>query len=125
MNKDQIQAFDRKEAARFLNVWMTKPYLPYARVSSDEQREAETIKTQIAEVNLYSSAHPDLPLAEWILDEGISGMILFHERPGGARIRTFTDGPIRRTRLPQPQANRARCLRDSLGGQADRAGVET
>ena len=64
---------------------MTKLYLAYARVSSDEQREAETIKTQIAEVNLYSSAHPELPLAEWILDEGVSGMIPFHERPGGAQ----------------------------------------
>lgn len=65
---------------------MTKPYLAYARVSSDEQREAETIKTQMAEVNQYSSVRSDLPLAEWILDEGISGMIPFHERPGGARV---------------------------------------
>ncbi|MDT7779445.1 MAG: site-specific recombinase [Acidobacteriota bacterium] len=64
---------------------MTKPYLPYARVSSDEQREAETIKTQMSEVNLHYSAHQYMPLAEWILDEGISGMIPFHERPGGAR----------------------------------------
>jgi site-specific DNA recombinase len=39
----------------------------------------------MSEVNLYSSARPDLPLAEWILDEGVSGMIPFNERPGGAR----------------------------------------
>lgn len=64
---------------------MAKPYLAYARVSSDEQREAETIKTQMAEVNMYASAHSDLTLGNWILDEGISGMIPFHERPGGAR----------------------------------------
>jgi site-specific DNA recombinase len=63
---------------------MTKPFIPYARVSSDEQKDAETIKTQIAEVNRHARA--DLPLADWILDEGVSGMIPFHERPGGARV---------------------------------------
>jgi site-specific DNA recombinase len=64
---------------------MTKPYLPYARVSSDEQKEAETIKTQIAEVerHAHSSALPLAP--EWVMDDGVSGVIPFHERPGGAR----------------------------------------
>lgn len=64
---------------------MTKPYLPYARVSSDEQKEAETIKTQIAEVERHASVS-SLPLAsEWVMDDGVSGVIPFHERPGGAR----------------------------------------
>jgi site-specific DNA recombinase len=62
-----------------------KPYIPYARVSSDEQKEAETIKTQIAEVEQYSLAS-NLPLAPaWVTDDGVSGVIPFHERPGGAR----------------------------------------
>lgn len=64
---------------------MTKPYLPYARVSSDEQKEAETIKTQIAEVERHASVS-SLPLAsEWVMDDGVSGVIPFHERPGGVR----------------------------------------
>src|SRR5918911_1666301 len=62
-----------------------KPFIPYARTSSDEQKDAETIKTQIAEVERYAQgAH--LPLAEWVLDDGVSGVIPFHERPGGARV---------------------------------------
>jgi site-specific DNA recombinase len=63
-----------------------KPYIPYARVSSDEQKDAETIKTQIAEVVQHSLV-ANLPLApEWIKDDGVSGVIPFHERRGGARV---------------------------------------
>src|SRR5256714_1580670 len=70
-----------------------KLFIPYARVSSDEQKDAETIKTQIAEVNGCG-----LPLAEWVTDDGVSGMTAFHERPGGARalelLRTGAFGGI-------------------------------
>ncbi|MCA1632094.1 MAG: recombinase family protein, partial [Acidobacteria bacterium] len=63
-----------------------KPFIPYARVSSDEQKDAETIKTQIAEVEQYSLV-ASLPLApEWITDDGVSGVIPFHERRGGALV---------------------------------------
>lgn len=63
-----------------------KPYIPYARVSSDEQRDAETIRTQIAEVEQHSLVSK-LPLAsEWVKDDGVSGVIPFHERPGGVRV---------------------------------------
>src|SRR5438270_9678310 len=62
-----------------------KPFIPYARTSSDEQKDAETIKTQIAEVERYALAH-GLPLVEWVMDDGISGVIPFHERRGGARV---------------------------------------
>jgi site-specific DNA recombinase len=62
-----------------------KPFIPYARVSSDEQKDAETIKTQIAEVEGHARL-VGLPLAEWVTDDGVSGMIPFHERPGGARV---------------------------------------
>jgi site-specific DNA recombinase len=60
-----------------------KPYLPYARVSSDEQKEAETIRTQQAEVERYFAAS-GFPLAAWVEDDGVTGMTPFHERPGGA-----------------------------------------
>ncbi|HWW74962.1 MAG TPA: recombinase family protein, partial [Pyrinomonadaceae bacterium] len=62
-----------------------KPFIPYARVSSDEQKDAETIKTQIAEVAQHARA-AGVPLADWVTDDGVSGMIPFHERPGGARV---------------------------------------
>ena len=62
-----------------------KPFIPYARTSSDEQKDAETIKTQIAEVERYAQG-VSLALAEWVMDDGVSGVIPFHERPGGARV---------------------------------------
>ncbi|HVF54727.1 MAG TPA: recombinase family protein [Pyrinomonadaceae bacterium] len=62
-----------------------KPFIPYARVSSDEQKDAETIKTQIAEVEQHARTS-QLPLAEWVTDDGVSGVIPFHERAGGARV---------------------------------------
>ncbi|HEY0003762.1 MAG TPA: recombinase family protein [Pyrinomonadaceae bacterium] len=62
-----------------------KPYLPYARVSSDEQKDAETIKTQIAEVERWAQSN-SVSLSDWILDDGVSGMIPLHEREGGARL---------------------------------------
>ncbi|PYS93976.1 MAG: hypothetical protein DMF64_03025 [Acidobacteria bacterium] len=63
-----------------------KQYIPYARVSSDEQKDAETIKTQIAEVEQHSLVCNLLLAPEWITDDGVSGIIPFHERPGGARV---------------------------------------
>jgi site-specific DNA recombinase len=62
-----------------------KPYLPYARVSSDEQKDAETIKTQIDAVEQYSRVNRVPIASEWILDDGVTGMIPLDERPGGAR----------------------------------------
>ncbi|MFL6209242.1 MAG: recombinase family protein [Pyrinomonadaceae bacterium] len=62
-----------------------KPFIPYARTSSDEQKDAETIKTQIAEVERHA-ALVSLPLADWVKDDGVSGVIPFHERPGGQRV---------------------------------------
>jgi site-specific DNA recombinase len=61
-----------------------KPFIPYARVSSDEQKDAETIKTQMAQVEAHAGAH-GLTLSGWVTDDGVSGMVPFGERPGGAR----------------------------------------
>ncbi|PYS81273.1 MAG: hypothetical protein DMF67_17385 [Acidobacteria bacterium] len=62
-----------------------RPFIPYARVSSDEQKDAETIKTQIAEVEAHARSS-ETALAAWVTDDGVSGMIPFHERRGGARV---------------------------------------
>lgn len=63
----------------------SRPYLLYARVSSDEQRDAETIKNQTAEVERYFQAH-SIPFAEWFLDDGVTGTTPFDERPAGAHL---------------------------------------
>src|SRR5438128_1754426 len=57
----------------------------YARVSSDEQREQQTIKTQLE----YTRGRAKLE--GWVLtefvDDGVSGRkIPFHKRPGGAAL---------------------------------------
>lgn len=62
-----------------------RPYAGYGRVSSDDQRDAETIKNQIAEVTRYAEAHR-ITIGEWYLDDGTSGTIPFDERPEGARL---------------------------------------
>lgn len=62
-----------------------KPFALYARVSSDEQREAETIKTQIEALKQYAKVS-GIPLGHQYLDDGVSGIVPFHERPAGARL---------------------------------------
>ncbi len=62
-----------------------KPYLPYARTSSDEQKDAETIKTQIASVEQHAASNRITLAPDWVMDDGVSGTVPFHERPGGAR----------------------------------------
>ncbi|MCA1594694.1 MAG: recombinase family protein, partial [Acidobacteria bacterium] len=63
---------------------MTKPYLPYARTSSDEQKDAETIRTQITSVEAHAHVHNTPIASEWVMDDGVSGTVPFHERAGGA-----------------------------------------
>src|SRR5215218_4156350 len=62
-----------------------KPFALYARVSSDEQREAETIKTQVEAIKQYAKTS-GIPLGRQYLDDGISGVIPLDERPAGARL---------------------------------------
>lgn len=62
-----------------------KYYVLYARVSSDDQKDRETIQTQLSELKLYAEAH-GIDIAGMYLDDGISGTIPFHSRPSGARL---------------------------------------
>ena len=60
---------------------MNKPAAIYARVSSDRQKENQTIASQTAALKEYAVAHDYLVPAEWVFeDEGYSGASLV--RPG-------------------------------------------
>jgi site-specific DNA recombinase len=60
---------------------MNKPAVIYARVSSDRQKENQTIASQTAALKEYALAHGYLVPAEWVFeDEGYSGASLI--RPG-------------------------------------------
>jgi site-specific DNA recombinase len=59
----------------------------YARVSTDDQAEAETIQTQVEFLRKYCDLH-DLPIADEYLDDGVSGMIPLTKRPQGSRLIT-------------------------------------
>src|SRR5918994_4627655 len=57
----------------------------YLRVSTDEQRDRETIEIQDDFLEQYRSLY-ELEVAEIYKDDGISGTIPLHERPGGRRL---------------------------------------
>jgi len=57
----------------------------YLRVSSDEQRERESIKTQREFFEQYCELY-GLEVTEIYADDGVSGTISLHERPEGTRL---------------------------------------
>src|SRR3712207_5712429 len=57
----------------------------YLRVSSEEQRERETIEIQREFLEQYRSLY-ELEVAEIYEDDGVSGTIPLHERPEGRRL---------------------------------------
>jgi len=57
----------------------------YARVSTDEQREKQTIETQVEKAKDFCRLH-DLEIYDFYLDEGVSGVTPFEERPEGRRL---------------------------------------
>jgi site-specific DNA recombinase len=62
----------------------------YARVSSEEQREKATIKTQIAEAEKFRQQR-GLTLVEKFFDEGVSGTVPFERRLGGKALLAAAD----------------------------------
>ncbi len=62
----------------------------YARVSSEEQRENQTIKTQVEAarkwVELQGLIGGPMQVHEFYLDDGVSGTIPLLERPGGMKL---------------------------------------
>ena len=58
----------------------------YERVSSEDQRERETIRTQRDELARVLADTPDVTLVERFVDDGVSGTIPLAERPAGSRL---------------------------------------
>ena len=57
----------------------------YARVSTEEQRERQSIETQVAFARSWCTRE-NIPLVDIYRDEGISGTVPFEDRPGGKRL---------------------------------------
>ncbi|SHJ53968.1 site-specific DNA recombinase [Clostridium cavendishii DSM 21758] len=58
----------------------------YCRVSSDDQKERDTIENQVEILNTYIELKEDLEIFKEYLDNGVSGTIPFGERPGGKEL---------------------------------------
>ncbi|MGE0227646.1 MAG: recombinase family protein [Dehalococcoidia bacterium] len=58
----------------------------YERVSSEEQRDRATIRTQTDELARHLASLPDVRIVGRYQDEGVSGTIPFAQRPGGSRL---------------------------------------
>ncbi|MCR6515337.1 recombinase family protein [Clostridium sp. LY3-2] len=64
----------------------------YCRVSSDDQKERETIENQVEILRTYVDMHNDLQITYEYLDDGVSGTIAFENRPAGNKL--ITDAKI-------------------------------
>ena len=58
----------------------------YARVSSDEQRERQTVLNQRAALDRRLTSDPGLVVFKHYEDDGVSGTIPLEERPGGSAL---------------------------------------
>ena len=58
----------------------------YARVSSDEQRDRQTILNQRAALDRRLGSEPDVLVFKHYEDDGVSGTIPFEDRPGGCAL---------------------------------------
>jgi site-specific DNA recombinase len=58
----------------------------YERVSSEDQRERETIKTQTDEIARLLASQPGVELVGRYVDDGVSGAMPLAERPDGRRV---------------------------------------
>lgn len=58
----------------------------YCRVSSDDQKDRETIENQIDILNTYIEFKNELSVFNHYLDDGVSGTIAFENRPAGSKL---------------------------------------
>jgi len=58
----------------------------YCRVSSEDQKERDTIENQIETLNTYIEMKDDLQKAGEYFDDGVSGTIPFLDRPAGKKL---------------------------------------
>ena len=58
----------------------------YERVSSEDQKQRETIKTQQGELAVRLDSESDVSLRDRYVDDGVSGTIPMADRPAGKRL---------------------------------------
>ncbi len=58
----------------------------YCRVSSDDQKERETIENQTDILKTYIEMKDELEIYDEFLDDGVSGTVPFKNRPAGKRL---------------------------------------
>src|SRR3990172_6988089 len=58
----------------------------YMRVSSDDQRDRETIKTQREAIERFLAANPQYHVYRYYADDGISGTVPMALRPAGGQM---------------------------------------
>src|SRR5437667_6279055 len=93
---------------------MSKTAAIYARVSSDQQREQNTIGSQTAALREYAQTHQLTVPPEWVFeDEGYSGSLLV--RPGLERLRDLAaEGAIETVLVHGPDPEPQLCLPSSF-----------
>lgn len=60
----------------------------YCRVSSDDQKDRDTIENQIETLETYIESKEDFEIYKNYLDDGVSGTVAFENRPGGKNLLT-------------------------------------
>jgi len=103
---------------------MNKPAAIYARVSSDRQKENQTIASQTAALKEYAESHGYLVPAEWVFeDDGYSGASLI--RPGLEAMRDLAaQGQIEAALVYAPdRLSRKYAYQVLLGEEFARGGV--
>jgi site-specific DNA recombinase len=103
---------------------MNKPAAVYARVSSDRQKENQTIASQTAALKEYAETHGYLVPAEWVFeDDGYSGASLI--RPGLEALRDLAaQGQIEAALVYAPdRLSRKYAYQVLLGEEFARCGV--
>src|SRR6266699_16731 len=104
---------------------MNKPAAIYARVSSDRQKENDTIASQTAALIEYAQTHGYTVPSEWVLqDEGYSGAVLV--RPGPEALRDLAaEGQITAALFYSPdRLSRKYAYQVLLAEELARCGVE-
>ena len=69
-----------------------RPVVTYERVSSEDQRERETIKTQTEALARRLTSDVEVELVNRYPDEGVSGTVPLKDRPAGGRNRSAVHG---------------------------------
>src|SRR5213594_644974 len=103
---------------------MNRPAAIYARVSSDRQKENQTIASQTAALKEYAESHGYLVPAEWVFeDDGYSGASLI--RPGLEAMRDLAaQGQIEAALIYAPdRLSRKYAYQVLLGEEFARCGV--